>query len=324
MNIYLDDNLKGIKKVTRLSKFSYLFDYPCESLSDCTFYHVILPQGEYLFELWGGEGGYCGGKGGYSQGVLRLYERTQLEVHIGAKGPQIVLEKGNTSFGYNGGGAAFALDDKKSAGAGGGGTDVRISGSTLNHRVIVAGGGGGGSFNGGSDYCGGAAGGVEGKIGMKRNGTDAPGGNQKNPGIGEAGYGTDESGKTHSGIFGHGGYTSCTGGSSTGGGGGWYGGAGGAPSYHSGGGGGSGYVLSADSYKPKDYAHNNSKYFFSHPILSDGTQLIPIPSSNESEIGHTGNGAFKLTILSLCTNNIGNQYLFYNFHYLSLILVIIS
>ena len=120
-NISLDDDSKGKKNVTQLNQFSYLFNYPCESQSDCTFYRMHIPSGEYLFELWGGEGGYCGGKGGYSQGILKITELTQIEIHIGAKGPQNVLEMGYVPFGYNGGGAAtldiikqyFFVDYKK-------------------------------------------------------------------------------------------------------------------------------------------------------------------------------------------------------------------
>ena len=254
--------------------------------------------------------------------MLTLTELSRIEIYIGAKGPEIKQEEGTVPPGYNGGGSANSLDNEKSAGAGGGGTDVRIGGNTLLHRVIVAGGGSGGSFNSNRDSYGGAGGGVEGKIGLKNQGSDAYGGNQTSPGIGEAGYGTNETYKTHSGIFGYGGYSTSTQGTFTGGGGGWYGGAGGAPSYHSGGGGGSGYVLSENSYKPYQYPHNNSKYYFTKTLLADGTQMIPIPSINEYEIGHSGNGAFKLTILYICTQK--NPHFFYHFHYLSLVTIFLS
>ena len=317
-NITLDNSSVGTENVTQLNNNSFLFEYPCENHTNCTFYRISIPEGEYLFELWGGEGGYCGGKGGYAQGVLNITEVTEIEIHIGAKGPEFFSDKGVVPPGYNGGGQARSNAEDRSAGAGGGGTDVRIGGSSLNHRVIVAGGGGGGTSRGQDNFYGGAGGGVEGKNGTQYydgkdcHGQVAYGGNQTSPGIGEVDYGGGGRWKIHSGSFGFGGYSTTNDGTHGGGGGGWYGGAGGAPGCHNGGGGGSGYVLYENSYKPDQYAHNNSTYYFTKPYLADGTQLIPMPSSHKCETGHRGNGAFKLTILNPDTE--ANHYFFYPSH----------
>ena len=293
INIKLDDISIGSYNYYRLSSTSYIFEYPCESQSECTFYHITLQKGRYMFELWGGEGGYSGGKGGYSQGILKLNEQTQLQVYIGAKGPEKVLTPGRSEFAYNGGGSGYSINNRRCSGSGDGATDVRIWGSSLYNRIIVAGGGGGGNCDDVNDYNGGA-GGVEGNIGTKQNGSDAKGGNQTSPGIGEVEYGTSEDLKTHPGRFGYGGYSSsikgtCGGGS----------GAGGAPIYHSGGGGGSDYIHSHNSTKPKGYAHIDSKYYFSSALLADGTQMIPkSTSSGDCEIVHAENGVFKITVIS--------------------------
>ena len=134
-------------------------------------------------------------------------------------------------------------------------------------------------------------------IGTKANGNDAPGGNQTSPGIGEEEYGGSSSLLTHSGKFGLGGYGTAKG-TCGGGGAGWFGGAGGAPSLHSGGGGGSGYILSSKSFKPQDYRHNASTFWFSSGYTKDGSMTFPSCNSSKKETGHSGNGCFRITFLN--------------------------
>ena len=205
-------------------------------------------------------------------------------LHVGAKGPKR-RTAGLTQFAYNGGGAGiWASDSQKSEAAGGGGTDVRVGGDTLYHRIIVAGGGCGGDTMDSTPFYGGNGGGIEGRIGDKLQGQDAKGGTQTQPGIGQEEYGGTSTFKTHSGLFGYGGYgdstLTC----------GW-GGAGGSSGDHCGGVGGYGFVLNKNSQIPSEYEHKTSKYFFIHPFLADGVQSIPSPGSSAFEIGHSVNGS---------------------------------
>ena len=104
----------------------------------------ITQSGKYLLEVWGANGGTfnssyaTGGTGGYSKGTVELETGENLFLYVGGAG-----EYGTTSTytsvqggGWNGGGAAAYR-----GGTGGGATDIRIGGTTLNHRLIVAGGG---------------------------------------------------------------------------------------------------------------------------------------------------------------------------------------
>ena len=303
-NLRIDNETIGKMNYSIINSKTILLNYPCDDPQNCTFYIADIPRGKYLFEVWGAEGGKNGGKGGYSQGIIEFDDlSTQIFIYIGAKGPERVTT-GLTQFAYNGGGAGISSGQQgRSAGSGGGGTDIRIGGNTLNHRVIVGGGGGGGSTLNPDNYYGGNGGGIEGRIGTKYKGEFAPGGTQTGPGVGQEEYGGNSAGKTHSGLFGYGGYgtylVTCGGG-----GGGWYGGADGGPGDHTGGGGGSGFVLDSNSVSitPDEYAHKTSKYFFTKSFLSDGLQSIPSPGSTEYEIGHSGNGVVQITVLTLCTH----------------------
>ena len=97
------------------------FPYPCLISSNCTPYHIQLPQGTYKFELYGASGGFSEGKaattkrddskncnsqdivqifrgntqcnpmnspgaGGYITGFITLQKTTLLYLHIGGKG----------------------------------------------------------------------------------------------------------------------------------------------------------------------------------------------------------------------------------------------
>ena len=58
---------------------SVILQYPCgDILDECSPYYAQLPPGTYIFEVWGAQGGFDGGKGGYSEGVIRLNKPTKL------------------------------------------------------------------------------------------------------------------------------------------------------------------------------------------------------------------------------------------------------
>lgn len=105
---------------------------------------TITKSGKYLLEVWGANGGTFnssyekGGTGGYSKGTVELDAGETLYLYVGGKG-SYGTSTSNTATsggGFNGGGNAGYR-----GGAGGGATDIRIGGTTLNHRLIVAGGG---------------------------------------------------------------------------------------------------------------------------------------------------------------------------------------
>lgn len=134
---------------------------------------ITLPKGRYKLQCWGAQGGNSAGssaaigsKGGYSEGILNLTEKTTLYVFVGGAG----LRGSSTSLvngGWNGGGASVGYsgyDNGSTSGysypaCGGGATDICTVTSTMDYssgrtnrssesllsRFIVAGGGAGGS-----------------------------------------------------------------------------------------------------------------------------------------------------------------------------------
>lgn len=135
---------------------------------------ITLPKGKYKLQCWGAQGGTSygsssgvGSKGGYSEGVLTLTEKTTLYVFVGGKGSR----GSSTSLvngGWNGGGASVGYTSYNSGGTngysypacGGGATDISTVTSSMSYsggrtnrsaasllaRCIVAGGGAGGSY----------------------------------------------------------------------------------------------------------------------------------------------------------------------------------
>ena len=277
---------------------SYILDYPCSDPTYCTPYIVTLSANKYKFELWGAEGGFQGGKGGYTTGILYVKEETIFYFFIGAKGPELVEQNGKTPPAYNGGTSGRAAGNKRCAGSGGGSTDVRVLGDTVYYRILVAGAGGGGDKNIENGYIsyGGSGGGLVGKNSTSnREEYIAFGATQEGPGKGQEEYGGNST-LTHSGIFGAGGYGTFSG-THGGGGSGWFGGAGGAPGYLSGGGGGSGYVLTDSSFRPIDYEHNSSKsFYFRNGKTLDGDKTFRDCFTNLIVPGHSGNGCAKITV----------------------------
>lgn len=136
-----------------------------------------LPPGTYRLQCWGAQGGsnpsdstygissYNGGKGGYSEGILKLTSTTTVYIFVGGQ-----PSTSSTNGGWNGGGggsgtstngtpttATYGLGVSK-VGRGGGATDIALTTSTMSYssyrtnrssasllsRFIVAGGGSGG------------------------------------------------------------------------------------------------------------------------------------------------------------------------------------
>lgn len=135
---------------------------------------IELPKGKYKLQCWGAQGGTsygssngAGSKGGYSEGVLTLTEKTTLYIFvggIGSRGSSTTLVNG----GWNGGGASVGKSSYNSGdtngysypACGGGATDISTVTSSMSYsggrtnrsaasllaRCIVAGGGAGGSY----------------------------------------------------------------------------------------------------------------------------------------------------------------------------------
>ena len=210
----VDESVDGaIVNVTKNGNV-YTLNYPCYNSSHCTNYYSTFPAGIYKFELYGGSGGFkndqfmstfidpfnnnkcfsevkkyggntvChsnigsrSGAGGYTSGVIHLYENTLLYFSVGGQGEYSynIQPINNDSYaeinrpkgGYNGGGSASnyfnSNNDFSGAAAGGGATDIRAEKNDYFHRIIVAGGGGGGDNQAitSDDGSGGAGGGIQ-------------------------------------------------------------------------------------------------------------------------------------------------------------------
>ena len=109
--------------------------------------------------MWGAQGGsngtnstygitaQTGGKGGYSEGILTLSQKTTVRVYVGGQGS-------SSAGGFNGGGSTTGTSQYNASnefgyskmGGGGGATDIRLSDGALLSRMIVAGGGSGGAM----------------------------------------------------------------------------------------------------------------------------------------------------------------------------------
>ena len=130
-----------------------------------SYQEVELPAGQYKLQCWGAQGGsngtnssygitaQAGGKGGYSEGIITLSQKTTVRVYVGGQGS-------SSAGGYNGGGSTTGTSQYSSGtsgqdgynfgyskmGGGGGATDIRLSDGALLSRMIVAGGGSGGAM----------------------------------------------------------------------------------------------------------------------------------------------------------------------------------
>lgn len=290
---WLYENI-GTEKVTQYGD-SLVFDYPCESKSNCTNYEVLLPAGTYIFETWGAQGGASGGRGGYSRGIIHFSYSKRVSIFIGSEGDAVLGCGNDLEPSFNGGGKGHACTNNYKGSSGGGATDIRINGRSLNHRIIVSGGGGGSSCDNGKLT--GSGGGLEGKPGP----TSKPG-TQNSPGEGNfpfKGYGVG----TISGTFGIGGYptipsVNCS--TYAGGGGGWYGGTSSTMGGCNAAAGGSGYVLTSSSYIPSGYHFSRRNILFK-PLLIDGSSLMPTYegefNANLTMTGNSGSGHARITMI---------------------------
>jgi hypothetical protein len=233
-----------------------------------------LPAGQYLLMCNGAHGGKFSvgyNLGGLSMGVIHLTEETNMFAYVGGNGGDSQANgQPPTAGGFNGGadgGLPYSSSYRAGIG-GGGGTDIRIGEDSLYARVIVAGGGGGapsystsyahitgtgGGSVGGYVHSGGAS---EGKYASQTDGYSF--------GVGQVA--SEKMSNSSNGSNGAGG-----------GGGGWYGGYAIQEdgNYTSGnGGGGSGYVLTADSYKPEGYLLGE-EYYLTDTVLTQGGNNLP-------------------------------------------------
>ena len=264
---------------------------------------TIEQSGYYLLEVWGAQGGsynseYAqGGMGGYSKGYIYLNAGDTLFVHTGGAGSYGTSLNSLSGGGANGGGNAGYR-----GGAGGGATDIRIGADTLLNRVIVAGGGGGAAIIDNTYKAnGGAGGGTYGIDGEIYNANHlayiGSGGMQIAGGNGGIGISTEYNGNV--GVFGIGGNSANRNNvfSNGAGGGGWYGGGGAgngnSSSYVAGGGGGSGFIYTASSQVPADYAIA-SNYYLSNASTHAGNTSFIAPNG-DTETGHSENGYAKIT-----------------------------
>lgn len=255
-----------------------------------TYKSIILPRGVYKLECWGAQGGdhanntALPGKGGYSVGILTLFNNTTLYLYSGGMGGNSTASCG----GYNGGGVSRGTKTNlTNVTGGGGGSDIRVGSTSLYARVIVAGGGGGSGNGTGAGGEGGGLSGVGGKGTATEKGVP---GTQTSAGV----YPINDHDAAGFGLGG-GGPNGKTGG---GGGGGWYGGSFGLRA-QGGGAGGSGYVYTSSSYTsyPPGSLLNSSYYLTSAQTIAGDSSFIDY--SGSSVIGHSGNGAIRITIMKL-------------------------
>ena len=297
LSFSLEDSSLDLESHISHQNSSYILQYPCDNVLDqCSPFITTFRPFTYFIEVWGAQGGYNGGKGGYSKGIISFKKNTKAYIYIGAKGPEISNGFGITPESYNGGGSGSAgkSTDKRATGSGGGGTDIRIIGKTEYYRIIVAGGGGGSAYtNIATSSVAGFGGGINGGDGDGS--PAAKGGTQFNA--------SEVESNIYRGSFGKGGGADP---SSTltfaGGGGGWYGGSSSKISSGRGAAGGSGYVLHSSSYKPPGYKITNKDYFFTYWELYSGDMTFPQcsgPFQNTElyETGHAGSGCVRITIL---------------------------
>lgn len=282
--------------------------------------------GTYKIELWGASGGdlagYLGGRGAYTSGNIHLNEGQTIYIYTGG------LSTTNNVASFNGGGASVSYN--LFGMPGGGATDIRLESGNWNDfnglksRIMVAAGGGGANnrnswidsvywYGAGNGGYGGALVGGDGEsldethtnpntgktygwyIGL--GGSQTKGGESECHAIVES----CPSGDTSKTYFGY----AISG--QSGGGGGYYVGGGGA---HGGAGGGSSFISGHTGCNAimKESTENNiihsgspnhySNYIFTDTLMIAGNAEMPNPEGG-TEIGHTGKGLAKITLIEL-------------------------
>ncbi len=252
--------------------------------------------GTYKIECWGAAGGddtgdYSGdiigygGKGGYTEGEIRLNKDKQIYIYVGRQG-----HLADQTIYFNGGGIS------NGSGSGGGSTDMRLTPGdwndfeSLQSRIMVAAGGGGGE-NGGKN--GGAGGGLSGFTNITGNVSGAT----QTSGFG---FGTALYQMVNSYNWGGGGNGYYSGFSAT------------NETNHQitdAGGGGSSFISGypgcnaiSVSSTSTNIIHTGSPdhysgYMFANMKMIAGDSSMPSPSGG-TETGHTGNGYARITFVS--------------------------
>ena len=234
--------------------------------NECKAIKEKFHPGTYKIEAWGPSVGQIS-KGAYASGILKIKNIFTFFIHLGSSSN---YEK-NSTGGCNGGGRGINYYNHQLYG-GGGSTDIRALKDTIYHRIIVAG-GAGGCLNA-RNACGGGC--VQSQ--------------QCNMPKGSFFYGGDAQADVNNG------------GGGGGGGSGWIGGDA-ACSSTSGswtcGNGGSSYVLTQTSERVEGYMLSDRKeFFFENATMISGDTTMPSPKDGVNEVGHSGNGAVKITVLN--------------------------
>ena len=314
VKVSLKDPKKGNVNQTIQTRNSLVLDFPCLDVHDCTPYVLSLSTGVYQFECWGSKGGNWGGSngvipskpgvGGYTSGRLYISKPATFFVYIG-----------NIGF-FNS--VKFESIPTGNFVPPGGATDVRLNYSenwwdnySLISRIMVAAGGGaaewkasiggnGGGLNGGNSTSAIDVSGSE-VFDERCLGATQTSGSECTPLSGH---------KAVKGEFGSAGkaepYTGFgeidTGGF---GGGGYYGGT--SYQYSFAGSGGSSFISGHEGCNSvKDQTefieHTNqpnhySGFVFKHTKMICGNETMPLPTSSSEEGIHSGEGAFRITLL---------------------------
>ena len=268
--------------------YEYIGNDPLNS----KFHTIKFPRGIFQLECWGASGydydeKNIGGLGGYTSGILKVSRPLTLYLYVGSVGQL------QTTTVFNGGGLGQHT--------GGGATDFRLTPNSdwknfnsLKSRIMVAAGGGGpdNSDNGGNagGLTGSASAGGYGKGATQINGGD---------GLFKGSFGIGGGNPVYN-------WDGCGGG-----GGGYYGGGSSTITNIWGGGGGSSYISGFDGCNSVDPNSTETKIihtgssihystlYFTNAVMIKGNMSMPSPSSSLDGIGHHGNGAARVTVLSL-------------------------
>ena len=119
--------------------------------------------------LWGAGGGFNGGKGGFSSGLINFTKNEKYILWVGQGGIKTKVG-GSNSFG-GGGFVGKVNHNSLYVGTGGGLTGI-FQNSVLHENSLIIAGGGGGS---GNQYLGGGGGGLNGLKGSDCNNNERPG-----------------------------------------------------------------------------------------------------------------------------------------------------
>ena len=313
VKISLENETRGKVSISDETRNSLILRYPCDNGHVCTPYVVDVSKGVYKIECWGSIGANWNqksrpGLGAYTSGTLYIPKPLKLFVYIG-----------NTGF-FN---AVKEMESDVYGTYPGGATDVRLNSSlhwwdnySLKSRIMVAAGGGGAEW---AASIGGNGGEYEG--GSSASATSADG-TETHPDLCQGAKQTDGSNcvsfdgmygskyyvyNASKGTFGSAGQIEPINGRDYGGfgGGGYYGGTSYQVSYA--GNGGSSFISGLKGCKAvKDQlptiSHDDdsvhySGIVFNHPKMIQGNKTMPLPKYPLSEGLHSGEGAFRITLV---------------------------